>query len=230
MKAIESLAVATALVGVMLAAGPSYAQVCAPCSPYSLLVLVAQSIVPGTTDIGNHCDDCTTTVALPFPVFIYGQGPFTTVNLSSNGTAQFVSNISPSTNTCLPSPSHETTIFPHWDDLMTDAQPGCSAYPGGACGIFTSLSGGIFNIEWRAVYAAVPTAVAHFELRLFANEDNFTIVIGTLVGGGASATAGAQCDTGTVFHQFSCNTPMQNNTALVFFCPLPVELTGFTVE
>src|ERR1700675_3343489 len=31
------------------------------------------SIVPGTTDIGNHCDDCTTTIALQFPVEFYDQ-------------------------------------------------------------------------------------------------------------------------------------------------------------
>src|SRR5262249_48633735 len=31
----------------------------------------AQTIVPGTTDIGNHCDDCETTISLPFPVSLY---------------------------------------------------------------------------------------------------------------------------------------------------------------
>ena len=44
-------------------------------------------------------------------------------------------------------------IMPHWDDLRTDQQPGCAAFPGGTCGIFTSVTGTppnrIFNIEWR---------------------------------------------------------------------------------
>ena len=31
-----------------------------------------QSIIPGTADIGNHCDDCTSQVTLPFSVPVYG--------------------------------------------------------------------------------------------------------------------------------------------------------------
>ena len=47
-----------------------------------------QSIVPGTVDTGNHCDDCTTPITLPFPVYIYGT-PYTSANVDSNGTIQF---------------------------------------------------------------------------------------------------------------------------------------------
>src|SRR4029077_12742081 len=49
---------------------------------------IAGTIVPGTTDIGSHCDDCITTVTLPFPFTLYDQ-TFNSVNLSSNGNAQF---------------------------------------------------------------------------------------------------------------------------------------------
>src|SRR5205085_9635075 len=31
------------------------------------------AIVPGTTDTGNHCDDCTTGITFPFPVTLYAQ-------------------------------------------------------------------------------------------------------------------------------------------------------------
>src|SRR5262249_32309103 len=31
------------------------------------------TIVPGTTDIGSHCDDCDTQIALPFPFQLYDQ-------------------------------------------------------------------------------------------------------------------------------------------------------------
>lgn len=231
MKLFRPLAIAVCVCGLLSARAGDAGTVCAPCSTYSTTgVIGGQTIVPGTADIGNHCDDCTTTVALPFPVWTYGLGPFNAVNVSSNGTAQFASNLSPSTNICLPDPSHETTVFAHWDDLRTDAQPGCSAYPGGACGIFTSLSQGTFNIEWRAVYAATPTAIAHFELRLYPDDDDFTIVIGTLEGGGTGATIGAQCGTGSSFHEISCNEAQTNNTAWGFSCPFPVELTSFGVE
>ena len=221
----------------MLAASPGYSKgFCPPCSPYSTLGLGGEAIVPGTADIGNHCDDCTTTVTLPFAVTIYGLGPFTTANVSSNGTVQFLSNIAPSANTCLPSASHDTTIFAHWDDLRTDAQPGCAAFPGATCGIFTSVSGvapnRIFNIEWRVVHAGAPASAANFEVRLFEpapQQDDFSIVFGVLGNGGTGATVGVQCNTGSFFQQSSCNTAVGQN-AIHYFCPLPVELTGFTVE
>src|SRR5205823_4911480 len=44
---------------------------CGPDSQY----LVTQStgtLMGGTTDSGNHCDDCTTSVALPFTFYLYG--------------------------------------------------------------------------------------------------------------------------------------------------------------
>ena len=44
--------------------------------------------MPGTTDIGNHANNLVTTVALPFPVQLYDQS-FNSINLSSNGNAQF---------------------------------------------------------------------------------------------------------------------------------------------
>ena len=49
---------------------------------------IGGSIVPGTTDIGNHGDDTVTTIALPFSYTFYDQS-FTSINLSSNGNAQF---------------------------------------------------------------------------------------------------------------------------------------------
>ena len=231
MKPFRPLAAAAAVCLLLAGRAGDAGFACPPCSNYSIGgVGGGQHVVPGTQDIGNHCDDCTTTVALPFPVRTYGLGPFTAVNVSSNGTAQMVSNVSSSANVCLPDPTHDTTVFVHWDDLRTDAQPGCSAYPGGACGIFTSVADGTFNIEWRAVYAATPTAIANFELRLFPDDDDFWIVFETLQGGGTGATIGAQCGNGAVVHQVSCNTGQNNNWLYAFFCPLPVELTGFSVE
>ena len=53
--------------------------------------------MPGTTDIGNHGDDTVTTVALPFPYSLYDQS-FTSINLSSNGNAQFVTTDTAFTN------------------------------------------------------------------------------------------------------------------------------------
>jgi len=49
---------------------------------------IGGSIVPGTTDTGNHGDDTVVTIALPFPFCLYDQ-TFNSINLSSNGNAQF---------------------------------------------------------------------------------------------------------------------------------------------
>src|SRR5205823_12479316 len=114
------------------------------------------SMMLGTTDTGNHCDDCTTVISLPFAYNLYDQS-FTSANVDSNGTLQFVSSASISTNACLPNVTFSYAILPHWDDLRTDqVSPDCFTYLGGGCGVFTSISGAapnrIFNIEWRTVY------------------------------------------------------------------------------
>jgi len=59
-----------------------------PPGGYTTNTQTGQSIIPGTTDIGNHCDDCTTTISLPFPVPIYGDS-YSSVIVSSNGNLQF---------------------------------------------------------------------------------------------------------------------------------------------
>ena len=65
---------------------------------------IGGSIVPGTTDIGNNCDDCSTTVALPFSYTLYDQ-TYTSIDLSSNGTASFTASVfAPFNNLCLPDP------------------------------------------------------------------------------------------------------------------------------
>ena len=104
---------------------------------------ITGTIVPGTVDISNHCD-CVTTISLPFSFTLYDQ-TFTSVNLSSNGNAQFLTMDTTFTNTCLPWTTHNYTIYPYWDDLYL---------VNGGYGIFTSISGAppnrIFNIEWRS--------------------------------------------------------------------------------
>src|ERR1700682_2119467 len=79
------------------------------------------SIVPGTSDAGNHCDDCTTTITLPFSYTLYDQ-TFTSAIVSSNGNIQFTGGNAAFSNGCLPDDNGYTftyTIFPFWDDLYT---------------------------------------------------------------------------------------------------------------
>jgi hypothetical protein len=168
---------------------------------------IGGSIVPGTTDIGNHCDDCFTTIALPFTFTLYDT-PYTSINLSSNGNAQFTTTDADYTNVCLPWTSHNYTIFPYWDDTRTDQFSGCSVFPDGTCGIYTSVSGTapnrIFNIEWRTVYYDDTSQQANFELRLYEGQSFFDVFYGTVDQGNTSATAGVQRDDSN-FSQYFCN-------------------------
>ena len=154
--------------------------------------------MPGTTDIGNHGDDTVTTIALPFPYTLYDQS-FTSINLSSNGNAQFVTTDTTFTNVCLPWAAHNYTIFPYWDDLYL---------VNSGFGIFTSVSGTapnrIFNIEWRAQYFP-GSGNASFELRLYEGQTRFDVIYGTVDSGNTSATAGVQKNTAPAFTQYFCN-------------------------
>ena len=119
-----------------------------PCLNYVAAAGTA-TIVPGTTNVGNSCDDCDTAITLPFAYQLYDQS-FTTVHASSNGRLDFATVNEPGgySNTCLPAAPnlgpYAYTIFPYWDDQYT---------LNSGSGIFTSVSGvapnRIFNIEWR---------------------------------------------------------------------------------
>ena len=59
---------------------------------YTVSTETGQALVHGTVDIGNHCDDCVTTIDLPFPVRFYGRSyrastRARTASLSSSRTA-----------------------------------------------------------------------------------------------------------------------------------------------
>src|SRR5438067_34984 len=180
---------------------------CPPQNHYDI-AQIGGSIVPGTTDIGNHIDDGTTFISLPFSYALYDQ-TYTGVNVSSNGNAQFVTTDVDWTNVCpLPWPAHDYTVLPYWDDQRTDANAGCSAFPGGTCGIFTSVSGTapnrIFNIECRTVYFADPTSTAHYQLRLYEGQTHFDVVYGNVALSNSSATAGVQ-QNDSAFDQYFCD-------------------------
>ena len=166
-----------------------------PCIGQYVFEQIGGSIVPGTTDSGNHGDNQVTNIALPFSYTLYDQ-TFNSIKVSSNGNAQFTTTDTAFTNVSpLPWTSHNYTIFLYWDDQRTDANSGCSAFPADNCGVFTSVSGTapnrIFNIEWRTVYFADPTTTANYELRLYeGGQGRFDVVWCAVASGNTSATAG----------------------------------------
>ena len=183
---------------------PSWGACATSCAGQYVVNQIGGSIVPGTTDIGNNCEDCLTIVDLPFSYTLYDQ-TYTSINVSSNGTASFTgSDFAPYINLCLPDTIDFPggyTIYPYWDDLRTDSGAGCDVYPGGTCGIYTSVSGTapnrIFNIEWRAEYVS-GLGTANYELRLYEGQTRFDVIYGQLDNDNTSATAGVQKVTPTL--------------------------------
>jgi hypothetical protein len=167
-------------------------------SGYIVTSTTGASIVPGTADSGNHADDGTTTIALPFNYNFYGIN-YNTAALCSNGNIQFNTVNTAYVNACLPATGFTDAIYPHWDDLRTDIPAGT--------GIFTSTSGvapnRIFNIEWRASYYSPSGVTINFEARLYEGQQRVDFIYGNLNGTGGSATVGIQH--GNTFTQYECN-------------------------
>jgi len=204
---------------------PEPAPIPCPTDQYSITP-GTDTIVPGDTDIGNHTDDGDTFLSLPFSFQVYNQ-TYNDVNVSSNGRLDFVTPNEPGgfETYCLPPPfcnigSYDFTIFGLWEDMRTDAQPGCASFPGGKCGIFTSVTGSapnrIFNIEWRTVLFNDLKATQNFEVRLYENEPlkKFEVIIGTLnfLNRNHPYVSGVQGDGNAGFftQDFCTGTPPQN--------------------
>ncbi|HET6260736.1 MAG TPA: hypothetical protein VFG99_00675, partial [Chloroflexia bacterium] len=211
-----------------------------PCTlDYSIIQQSGVQMVPGVNDVGNHCDNCTTSVGLPFSFKLYEQS-YSSAIVGSNGTIGFVSNTNPITNTCFPNPQLNYAILPHWDDLTTN---------GPGLGVFTSVSGNapnrIFYIEWRAA-RAVPIAASrallqpvvtpstappvNFVVRLYENSpvQQFDVIYGRVDDLGNGATIGVQRGTGANFTQYACNTSdIEEGLQLTFLlsCGTSVSVT-----
>jgi photosystem II stability/assembly factor-like uncharacterized protein len=166
-------------------------------SGYTLTTTTGATIVPGVADTGNHADDGTTSITLPFTFTFYGQS-FNNAALCSNGSLQFQSNDAAYNNSCLPYSGFSYAIVPFWDDLLTSSA---------GSGIFTSISGSapnrIANIEWRATYFSGGASL-NFEVRLYEGQARFDMIYGTLNGDGSTATVGVQKDS-TTFMSYECN-------------------------
>ena len=184
---------------------------CAAMADYRISQSAGQRGIVGTTDIGNHCDDCVTTVQLPFPYTLYGQ-TVSQVNVSSNGVLE-LGTAPDFDNSCATRSSLNTAILAAWTDLDTRNTTNTGD------GIFTVVSGSaphrIFGIEWRAhLYNGGPV---NFEILLYEGQNAFNLVYGTMTGNGSTATVGVQNADGSHRTQFECHTGgLSSGTKLVF--------------
>ena len=172
-----------------------------PCLVYAIATGTG-TIVPGTTNVGSACDDCSTTITLPFPVTLYNQ-TYTTASVSSNGQLNFGAADSAFTNTCLPDAATTYTIFPYWDDQRTDTA---------GSGIFTAQVGTTFYIEWRTTLFTGGTP-ENYEIVLTQGSPNFQVVYGSAITDTASETIGVQDGGTNPFTQYKCSTASPPITA-----------------
>jgi hypothetical protein len=176
------------------------------------------TIIPGTVDIGNHCDDCVTGVTFPFPVTFYGVN-YTAANASSNGNLQFGGTSTSLGAACLPNPSFTApTLFLYQDDLNTLTPANC---PGG-CGIWSATLGTApnrtFILEWRTYYFG-RTGNSNEELIFNENSPVISMVYGPNADNGAQETSGVQRSATGPFTQFSCLNATLTNTLKVNYTP-----------
>jgi|ERR1044071_681251 hypothetical protein len=153
-----------------------------PCVNYAYTVS-AGAIVPGTIGPENQCDECSSSVTLPFSYQLYDTS-FNRVMVGSNGHLTFATINDAFDATCIPQAVTTYAIFPYRTDLCTVSDGLCGNNVGTGYGVFISTTGSppnrIFNIEWRAAYFNSSDQTANFEVRLYEGQTAFDIVYGTI--------------------------------------------------
>jgi hypothetical protein len=139
------------------------------CIPSYTLALGGSTFVPADTDVGNHCDNCSTPITLPFPVTLYDQ-TFTAAEVGSNGHLTFGTAYDNSGITCWPSTQGTYVLAPYWADQCTT---GCGTTTCDGCGIFTTTTGTapnrVFYVEFRTQYYNQTTDLLDYEIALYEN-------------------------------------------------------------
>jgi VCBS repeat protein len=157
--------------------------------------------VPGTEDIGLHCDDCSRTLSFPFPVSFYGER-HTSALVSSNGPLFFDPADDEWTwaSECAPAVGYERAIFALWDNLSTERA---------GTGVFTRTLGAppnrTFVVEWRTEY--LDQYSVNFEVLFQEGSPVISFVYGPRdYYQGTFATAGIQFNQGN-FTNVACVRP-----------------------
>jgi hypothetical protein len=185
---------------------------------YHVTTSAGATMVPANNYVaGSGCSQCTVSIPLPFSYSLYTQ-TFTSVNLSSEGNLQFVSNTPTGSNACLPTNTLNYAIMPYWNDL--------DAFIDDTMGYYSAVVGTapnrIFVLRYHGGRIAADT-IFDFEVLLYEGQYRFDVIYGTVHERGFSATIGVQKATGERYTQYSCDTQSINQgTRLVFdrrVCP-----------
>ena len=177
---------------------------------YQTFSSAGATLVPATDDIGNHCDDCNTTVTLPFPVTIYGT-PYTSVNAGSNGLLEFGSDQAGAYfANCLPvqagPPAFAATLFPYYDDLRTDVLTTTHGIYSATVGVAPDRD---FVLRWQTTYFISDTLETNFEVVLHENSSTLSVIYGQngTAAQSANPASGIQLNMGQ-YTAYACHTDL----------------------
>ncbi|HEU4411075.1 MAG TPA: S8 family serine peptidase [Polyangiaceae bacterium] len=180
------------------------------------------------TPLPLQCDDCTSTIEVPFPIPFAGASPgLTTLHISSNGLLSFSAPNASFSNVPLPTPSFETLIAPFWDDLLP-AAGGSIRYE-----VLGQAPGRQLVIEYRDVPHISVGGASTFQVVFFEGSPTirFNYADVQFDGGGfadfgASATVGVQVTSG-IAQPFSFGAPsLSNNLSLLWTMGTPLAVAG----
>ncbi len=185
------------------------------------------TMIPATNDIGNHCDDCTTAITLPFTVNVYGT-PYTSAFVGSNGMLNFGANQPNAYSTnCLPvrsnPPAFLGTLFAYYDDLRTDVMTSTHGIYSATVGTAPNRD---FVLRWQATYFYSDTVETNFEVVLHENSSTLSVIYGQT--GPVSPTeaqpsAGIQLNLGQ-YTSYICHTAIPVGTR-VDYVPIGCGVT-----
>lgn len=150
------------------------------------------------TDIGNHCDDCSTTVAMPFSATLYGT-PSSTLTVSSNGFASLNGGGGGFTNGTLPNAGLGVALVPHWDDMRTDASG--ARILRHTLGVAPNRT---FIVQWDDVTYFSAGGRATFQAQIREGSSHVVLAYESVANSGVSATVGVNRNgTTAILHSFN---------------------------
>ncbi|MFF2508545.1 S8 family serine peptidase [Streptomyces sp. NPDC058067] len=164
----------------------------------------AYSWIPGSTKVALSGDEDAKTLALPFPVKLYGV-PYTSASVTTNGLINFLEpRVGDYANDTLPSalkPNGIVAAF--WDDLVLDRKSSVQTATTGSAGSRK------FAVVWNnAAFADGSPARATFEAVFDEATGGITLQYLSVPGKGASATVGIENQAGTDALQYSFDEPV----------------------
>ena len=145
---------------------------------YSRSLLTNRIITPGGADIGNYYDDIVTSgISIGFNFVFYGS-TYNTVNLSSNGNLQFLTNNTDYYINQMPKSSLSASIMPLFSDLYLDRVSRSDS------GIYVQTIGSapnrIFCAEWKGVAFGNSYTKVNFQIKLYETTNNIELLYGQI--------------------------------------------------